>query len=121
VPNSYKAIKRIDQTPLKWILTSLVFVTLYFQTNLADPFNSPKLWLLVLASAWLSGYVIPYRKIILSAPQIRRLSQILFLFILFLFISTLLTDFKYVAFLGETQRRNGFLQYFSLSIVLLVS
>jgi O-antigen ligase len=121
VRNSSKALRKTDITPLKWILTTLILVTLYFKTNLADPFNSPKLWLLIVASAWLSGYVISYREIILALPQIKRLSQLLFLFVFFLFISTLFTDFKYVAFLGETQRRNGFLQYFSLSIVLLVS
>lgn len=110
-----------SSSALNWILGSLIVVTLYFHTTLADPFNSPKLWVLLISAAWLSGYVIPYREIILALPQIKRLSQLLFLFVLFLSISTLFTDFKYVAFLGETQRRNGFLQYFSLSIVLLVS
>jgi len=33
----------------------------------------------------------------------------------------LLTDFKYVAFFGETQRRNGFFQYLALSIVLMAT
>lgn len=110
-----------SSSALNWILGSLIVVTLYFHTTLADPFNSPKLWALLISAAWLSGYIIPYREIILALPQIKRLSQLLLLFVLFLSISTLFTDLKYVAFLGETQRRNGFLQYFCLSIVLLVS
>ena len=110
-----------SSSALNWILGSLIVVTLYFHTTLADPFNSPKLWALLISAAWLSGYVIPYREIIFALPQLKRLSQLLFLFVFFLSISTLFTDFKYVAFLGETQRRNGFLQYFSLSIVLLIS
>jgi hypothetical protein len=32
-------------------------------------------------------------------------------------MSTLLTDNQYTAFIGETQRRNGFLTYFALAIV----
>lgn len=106
---------------LNWILGSLIFVTLYFHTTLADPFNSPKLWVLLIFAAWLVGYIIPYREIIFNLPQLKRLAQLLVLFLFSLSISTLFTDFKYVAFLGETQRRNGFLQYFSLSIILLIS
>jgi O-antigen ligase len=36
-----------------------------------------------------------------------------------MFISAMFTDNKYTAFFGENQRRNGFLTYFSLTIVLL--
>jgi purine-cytosine permease-like protein len=50
---------------MNWILGGLVFVTLYFQTTLTDPFNSPKLWILLITAAWLFGYLFGYRKIIL--------------------------------------------------------
>jgi O-antigen ligase len=36
-----------------------------------------------------------------------------------MFIATLVTDNKYTAFFGENQRRNGFLTYLSLTIILL--
>ena len=100
---------------------SLVAITLYFQPSLADPFNSPKLWVLIIASAWLSGYIFSYREMISANSQLKHLTLMLFLFLSSLSISTLFTDFKYVAVFGETQRRNGFLQYLSLAIVMLVS
>lgn len=100
---------------------SLLVITLYFQPNLADPFNSPKLWILIIVSAWLSGYIFSYREMILKNSHLRYLTLILFLFLFSICISTLLTDFKYVAIFGDTQRRNGLLQYLSLTVVLLVS
>jgi O-antigen ligase len=42
-------------------------------------------------------------------------------FLVFLLISTLVSDFSYIAIFGETQRRNGFLQYLSLSIILVAT
>ena len=106
---------------MRWILGGLVAVTLFFQTTLADPFNSPKLWILMLMGAWLLGNVVGNKELILLSEPVKQLSIILFVFLIFLFIATLLTDFKYVAFFGETQRRNGFFQYLALSIVLMAT
>jgi len=107
--------------PMRWILAGLVAITLFFQTNLADPFNSPKLWILMLIGAWLLGHVVGNKDLILISEPLKQLSIILFVFLTFLFIATLLTDFKYVALFGETQRRNGFFQYLALSIVLMAT
>jgi O-antigen ligase len=106
---------------MRWILGGLVAVTLFFHTTLADPFNSPKLWILMLMGAWLLGNIVGNKELILSSEPLRQLSIILFVFLIFLFSATLLTDFKYVAFFGETQRRNGFFQYLALSIVLMAT
>jgi len=106
---------------MRWILGGLVAVTLFFQTTLADPFNSPKLWILMLMGAWLLGYVVGNKELILLSDPLKQLSAILFVFLIFLVIATLLTDFRYVAFFGETQRRNGFFQYLALSIVLMAT
>ena len=106
---------------MRWILGGLVSVTLFFQTTLADPFNSPKLWILMLMGAWLLGHVVGSKELILLSEPLKQLSIILFVFLTFLFIATLLTDFKYVAFFGETQRRNGFFQYLALCIVLMAT
>jgi len=38
-----------------------------------------------------------------------------------MFLSTVNTDIKYVAFFGETQRRNGFISYLALSLIFLAS
>lgn len=107
--------------PLRWLLISLTLVTLYFQTTLADPFNSPKLWLLIIFASWIAGYIISFKHLLSSSLVFRRLASIVTAFIIFLLISTFLTDNLYVAFLGETQRRNGFLQYLALSIIMIAS
>ena len=106
---------------MRWILGGLAIVTLYFHTNIADPFNSPKLWILMLIGAWLLGYVIGFKKIILLSKPLKQLNIILLVFLTLMLVAALLTDFKYVAFFGETQRRNGFFQYLALSIVLMAT
>lgn len=111
----------LTKIPMRWILGGLAAITLYFHTTLADPFNSPKLWILMLLAAWLLGYVFGYRNLIFLSEPLKYLGILLLFFIAFLLVATLLTDFKYIAFFGETQRRNGFFQYLSLSIILMAS
>ena len=119
--SSLQKTHHTSKGPMRWILGGLVAVTLFFQTTLADPFNSPKLWILMLMGAWLLGYVVGNKELILLSDPLKQLSAILFVFLIFLVIATLLTDFRYVAFFGETQRRNGFFQYLALSIVLMAT
>jgi len=96
-------------------------VTLYFQSTLADPFNSPKLWILLFFAAWLTGYILAFRGIIISVKPVNRLCYLVFVFLSCLLVSTVVSDFRYIAIFGETQRRNGFLQYLSLSIILVAT
>ena len=119
--SSARNMAKVGFGAMNWILGGLFFVTLYFQTTLADPFNSPKLWILLITAAWLFGYLFGYRKIILFSPPIKQFTILLFVFLVFLILATAMTDQKYVAFFGETQRRNGFFQYTSLLIVSLAS
>lgn len=111
----------VDLIPIRWILTTLFVVTLYFQSTLADPFNSPKLWILLIFAAWLTGYIFTFRKIIFIVKPVNRLFYLVFAFLVSLLISTLVSDFSYIAIFGETQRRNGLLQYLSLSIILVAT
>ena len=111
----------IDLIPIRWILASLFLVTLYFQSTLADPFNSPKLWILLFFAAWLTGYIFAFRAIIISVKPVNRLCYLVFVFLSCLLVSTVVSDFRYIAIFGETQRRNGFLQYLSLSIILVAT
>lgn len=106
---------------MRWILGGLIAVTLYFQTNLNDPFNSPKLWILLIVAAWLLGYTFSFRSIIFANRNLKITLYLVLIFISFAFLATLMTDFKYVAFFGETQRRNGFLAYFALGTILIVT
>ena len=116
-----KMSNTVDLIPIRWILASLFVVTLYFQSTLADPFNSPKLWILLIFAAWLTGYIFTFRKTIFVVKPVNRLFILVFVFLVFLLISTLFSDFSYIAIFGETQRRNGFLQYLSLSIILVAT
>jgi len=113
--------KSTELSPVRWILGGLATIILYFQTNLADPFNSPKLWILLIVAAWLVGYVINFRNIIFSNKELKSAFYLVSAFILFALIATILTDFKYIALIGDTQRRNGFLSYLSLGIVLIAT
>lgn len=119
---SYTQIKKsADTSPIRWIFGGLALVTLYFQTNLADPFNSPKLWVLLIISSWLTGYIVSFRKVIASIKPIRNLFYIVSLFIVFTLLATLFSNFTQVAIFGDTQRRNGLLSYFSLAIVIVAT
>jgi O-antigen ligase len=113
--------KSAELSPFRWVFGGLATITIYFQTNLADPFNSPKLWILLIVAAWLVGYVVSFRNIILSSKQLKVSFFLVLLFIFFTLLTTVFTDFKYIAFFGENQRRNGFTTYLSLSIIFLAS
>jgi hypothetical protein len=110
--------KVLNSNSVNWILFSLFTVVLYFQTNSADPFNSPKSWILYLVAAWLVGHIVSNRK---YRKEFKILTSLVVGFISSSFIVTVFTDFKYVAFLGDTQRRNGFLSYLALGILLIAS
>jgi O-antigen ligase len=113
--------KSTEVSPVRWILGGLVAITLYFQTNLADPFNSPKLWILLIVAAWLVGYIVSFRYIIFSNRELKLTFYLVTVFILSALLATIFTDFKYTAFFGDTQRRNGFVSYLSLAIILLAT
>jgi O-antigen ligase len=107
-----------NSNSVNWILFSLVAVVLYFQTNGADPFNSPKSWILYLVAAWLVGHIVSTR---IDHKEFKLLIFLVVGFISSAFIVTVFTDFKYVAIFGDTQRRNGFLSYFALGILFIAS
>jgi O-antigen ligase len=121
VKSSTRDIKSAELSPTRWIFGGLIFVTLYFQANLADPFNSPKSWILLITATWLAGYVVSFRKIIFSTKPIKNIFHIITFFTLTSLIITIFTDSPYIAFFGDTQRRNGFVSYLSLAVVLIAS
>jgi O-antigen ligase len=113
--------KTLDQSPVGWLVAGLAITTLYFQTNLADPFNSPKMWIILLLASWLSGYLFSFRNLIFNSKPLRNLFFVIALYVVSAIFVSLITDFKYVAIFGDTQRRNGLLSYLSLSIIMLAS
>jgi O-antigen ligase len=110
-----------EKTPIWLILFSGCFITLYFNPSLQDPFNSPKLWLLMLTGSWLAGYLIIKQEFNSKFLHNRLFYGLLSGFIISLFISALLTESKFVAFFGDSGRRLGFLTYLFLVIFMLVA
>jgi len=100
-------------------ILGLFLTTLYFNTQLLDPFNTPKLVVLMITAGWLVGYVISSFK--------EKNSKLLFwealvltfsiLFLTTMLVSLFFTEVPLVGIIGETQRRNGFLTYASLIII----
>ena len=111
------AAKKLDRprNDARFILTSAGVITLFFFTSIKDPFNAPKLWLTMLAGAFLMGHLLSdllIKKFTDGRKEIKILGFIILSFTSFLFIAALVTDVKYVAFFGESQRNTGFLSYF---------
>ena len=111
----------MDVSPVGWIVVGLAVTTLYFQTNLADPFNSPKMWIILMLASWLAGYLFISWRMLFKVRALKNLSFAILLFIISSVIVSMITDFKYVAIFGETQRRNGLITYFSLALIMLSS
>lgn len=118
---------KLTQTPTSssiWLLLiGVSFITLYFDTEVADPFNTPKQVLLLVIATWLSGHLI---KNFLSNKTLKNSDTIIpfgltIFFIVSLLISTLFSDVVFVSFIGETQRRNGFFTYLGLAIIFMYS
>ena len=115
-----KNIKASSNFSAQWVLVlGASLITLYFNSKIQDPFNSPKLWLLVLLSAWLCGHLATNLNSLYKYYKTELF--IASLFLLTGFISLVLTSPLYTGFFGETQRRNGFLSYLCLIIVFLAT
>jgi O-antigen ligase len=97
------------------ILLGGVFTTLAIWTNLEDPINLPKMFILVFFGAIVAGLSLPTligARTLTSGSQ--RVSLVLSaLFIIGLLISTIATDVKYTAIFGEFHRNNGALTLFA--------
>ena len=89
------------------LLLSAVAITLYINPNMADPFNAPKMYVLILGSSWLIGYLLFNFRSQLS--DYKKLVFLSGLFITIMLAMSLLTDVKYTAFFGDTPRQLGFL------------
>ncbi len=119
--NRNKSKSNKDTGPIWLILISASIITLYFNPSLQDPFNSPKLWLLMLTGSWLVGYL-AVKQITHSKVLSNKLFHILLSgFVISMFVSTLLTDSKFAAFFGDSGRRLGFLTYLFLAIFMFIT
>jgi O-antigen ligase len=112
--------KPIDSGIVTLLLTGAAITTLYFNTKIQDPFNSPKLWIISLLAAWSAGHLFAKRKMLFSDEN-KVLTIIITGFLGIGLITLIQTDSFYTGFFGESQRRNGFLNYLSLGIILLIA
>ena len=102
------------------LFAGATFTTLYFNSAIQDPFNSPKFWIIMLLAGWvLSGIAITIK----TNPYLfakHKLAVILIstFAILQILIMSMSTN-KLKAIMGETQRRNGAFSYVALAIIML--
>ena len=94
-------------------------VTLFIWSNLADPFNAPKSWVLYVSGFYLAGWAAFQVKDALKDSVLRIAVALSGLYIVVLFLAFLFTNQKYVGLFGENARRTGFLTYFALTVFFL--
>ncbi|ASY13793.1 O-Antigen ligase-like protein [Candidatus Nanopelagicus hibericus] len=121
---SNKRAKINNRSNQIWVLFSgVVSSTFYISTTSEDPFNTPKFIILMLTAGWLLGHLIyEYYRSGLKRKSVD--FKFLLIVIFFLLSQTLALAFTHVKFtglFGDTQRKNGYLTYLSLSIIVLYS
>jgi len=108
-------------SPLAYLVIGVSFITLFFNTKSADPFNTPKLSALLITAALSINYLVKYWQV----NSVKKIKLDLFFLLLLSFfllsgmISVIFSESLSVALIGDTQRRNGFLSYLALSLVAL--
>lgn len=107
-------------TPTNLLYFTPLVLSLAFYTTLLDPFNSPKLWILVLVSVWILGQVIVQFRLLIT-PVTTKLLVLIFFFLLSLTVAGFFSDNLQKAVIGETQRRTGILFYSAMCIFLFAS
>lgn len=115
--------KKELSNPFTYVIVGVSFVTLFFNTKSADPFNTPKLVALLIVAILSFYYLLNYWQVN-SSQKSKIDSLLILLLVIFLLsgvIAVVFSDSILVALIGETQRRNGFLSYFALALVALTA
>ena len=100
--------------PLKWLIIGGSLVTLIFWTNLNDPFNAPKSWILSISGFWLFGWLVFHVKEQWKSKFGKWQTLLASAYLLAMSASFLATDNKFIGLFGAYQRRTGYLSYFCL-------
>ena len=116
-------VKKLDKSSnsVWFLLFGVSAVTLSFKVDFYDPFNSPKLILLLLVAGWLFGHLINSYRLqpVTAFSKEFTVTTLTLGFVISLLVALMQSDQFLVGLMGETQRRNGFLSYFGLSIIFL--
>jgi len=108
-------VKRNKQ--IKWASFTACLITLFINPKLADPFNAPKLYLLICGTVILLSFLIFDGEHLVKSRDTSTILVIIF--ICALGVGVLLSDVKYQAIFGDSLRQTGFLAYFGFAIYLL--
>jgi O-antigen ligase len=101
-----------------WVLIlGSSLTTLYFNSKIQDPFNSPKLWILILIAMWCLGHIFSNFKTMLIGEKYRASLILGILFITSQVVSLVANGSIYIGLFGENMRRNGILGYLSLVVI----
>ena len=112
---------KMQDKNLKIITFGLFSVTLYFNPSLADPFNTPKMIILLFISIWAISNVVFQIKF-LQENIVLKLTYIMgTCLILSLTISAILSQNKLASIVGENYRKNGLLTYIALVLFFLLT
>ena len=111
--------KQSNKSSINSLLVGLAAVTLYFNEKANDPFNTYKLIIALILSGWLSGQIVDYYR---NNPLKKKtidfyLIVLVITFLVTQFLSLAVSDVFIIGFQGDTQRRNGLLSYFALSVI----
>ncbi len=115
--------KKYSKTDWKliWILNSAIIVTATFVSTIADPFNSPKFWVLLVSSSIILGPILGAKNPF--SPTEKRIyfitKSLLIAFLVSAILSGLFAYNKQIAFLGENFRRNGILTIICYVVIFL--
>lgn len=105
------------QTEIKWAFFTAGLITLFINPKLADPFNAPKLYLLLCATILLLSFLIFSGKNLIKFRD--NATIIVIIFICAMAVGVLFTDVKYQAIFGDSLRQTGFIAYFGFAMYLL--
>jgi tetratricopeptide (TPR) repeat protein len=101
------------------LLIGTILITLYFNPSIMDPFNAPKMWILITLASWQFGFLFKSRLIFNENKNIRITYYLTIGFCIFLIFAAILSESKYRAIFGDNLRNNGLLTYLSLAVVFL--
>jgi len=109
-------IKSKEYAEIKWILFSAFLITIFINPKFTDPFNAPKMHILILSSIVLVTYLFfagffNFKEIFRSAFTV-----LILIFLCILIAQVIFTDMFYTALFGESLRQLGVLTYFGFTL-----
>lgn len=110
-------------SPFGYLLMGVAFITFFVQTQVFDPFNTPKFSALIVFASLIAMklFTLTDYKFFIKSKVNLLFKCILATFILSGFIAVLFSDNLFIATVGDTQRRNGLLSYLALAIITLAA